>query len=434
MENKKLLLVLGALISVTVVIVIVLILRGLGGGGVNNAYIEFWGTFDSPVVYEAIIRDFEAQHQGAKIVYRQFPYEEYEQKLLNSLAAGTGPDLYMIHNTWLPKHGDKLKPLPEKIDDLKEPLLTVQNLKRDYVDVVFNDFVYSNQIYALPLYVDTLALYYNKDLFNTAGITGPPQTWEEFNRDVELLTKLNSAGDILQSGAAMGTARNINRSTDILQALMIQSGVPMTNADKTQAIFERSAQSLDIGERTLQFFTDFANPATRVYAWNDRLHYSVDSFIEGSLAMMLNYSHQADIIKSKNSRLNFAIAPMPQASLTDIKNFANYWGVGVANKSQNSDLAWQFAAYLTSKEGATQYLNNTGRPSARRDLIDLQRSDDDVGVFAVQSLTAKSWYQVDNVAIEKIFADMIEDIYYRRSSIKEALRNAETKVNVLMQK
>ncbi len=124
---------------------------------------------------------------------------------------------------------------------------------------------------------------------------------------------------------------------------------------------------------------------------------------------------------------------MPQASTTDIRNFANYWAVGVTAKSTHVTEAWKFVNYLASKEGITTYLNATARPAARRDLIDLQRTDPDLGVFAVQALTARSWYQADNTAIEGIFADMIDDVNLGRAVVKDALSRAASRVTVLMQ-
>ncbi|MBI2062497.1 MAG: extracellular solute-binding protein [Candidatus Yanofskybacteria bacterium] len=435
MNTNKIFYVLVASIAVAVFITVILILRGIGGGvATQSATLEFWGVFDDRSAFDKVIRDFQAQNPGIKVLYQQFSYEDYERSLIDALASGTGPDIVMIHNTWLPKHGDKLKALPATIPGLKQPLLTIQSYKADFVDVAFNDFVFNNQIFALPLYVDTLALFYNKDILNSAGITRPPRDWEEFNSDVETITRLDNSGQIIQSAAAIGTARNINRSTDLLSALMIQTGVRMTDADNMGASFAGRVSNTPVGELALKYYTDFANSSVRTYTWNDIQHYSVDAFTEGKTAMMFNYSHQAEVLKNKSSRLNFGIAPMPQVSSTDIKNYANYWGVGVSTGSKNPNEAWKFTAYLASKEGAQSYLSETLRPSARRDLIELQKNDLDLGVFAVQALSARSWYQIDNTAIESIFADMIDDVNFRRSSAKDSIENAESRVNVLMQR
>ena len=183
MNTNKIYYILIGSIAVAVFITVIIVLRGIGGGSVQSATLEFWGVFDDRSAYDKIITDFQAQNPGTKILYRQFSYEEYERSLIDALASGTGPDIVMIHNTWLPKHGDKLKALPDKIPGQKEPLMTIQGYKSDFVDVAFNDFVFNNQIYGFPLYVDTLALFYNKDILNSAGISRPPQDWEEFPPD-----------------------------------------------------------------------------------------------------------------------------------------------------------------------------------------------------------------------------------------------------------
>ncbi len=434
MNTNKIFYILVGSIAVAVLLTVILILRSIGGGTTQSATLEFWGVFDDRSAFDKAIRDFQVQNPGIKVLYRQFSYEDYERDLIDALAAGTGPDMVMIHNTWLPKHGDKLKALPATISGQKQPLLTIQDYKKNFVDVAFGDFVFNNQIYALPLYVDTLALFYNKDIFNSTGISRPPEDWEEFNSNVETITRLDSSGQIVQSGAAIGTAKNINRSTDILSALMIQTGVRMTDADNRSASFASWVSNTPVGELALKYYTDFANPSVRTYTWNDTQHYSVDAFKEGKTAMMFNYSHEVGVLKNQASRLNFSVASMPQVSSTDVKNYANYWGVGVSVGSRHPNEAWKFISYLTSKEGAQSYLSATLRPSARRDLIELQRNDLDLGVFAVQALSARSWYQIDNVAVETIFADMIDDVNFGRFSVKESLENAESRINVLMQR
>ncbi|HWA64599.1 MAG TPA: extracellular solute-binding protein [Candidatus Paceibacterota bacterium] len=432
MNNRKVMYILVGVIAVAVFVTFILILRNIGGTTASKVTLQFWGVYDDPSAFEKVISGFQAEHPEIDVKYRVIPYDQYETTMVNALAAGNGPDIVMIHNTWLPKHGDKLEPMPTSIPGQKEPLFTLQDYKNQFVDVVPQDLTYQNQIYGVPLYVDTLALYYNKDLFNAAGITTPPKMWEDVNNDIQLLTKFDSRGNITQSAAALGTARNINRSTDILMDMMLQSGVNMTSSDNRTATFAEPVSGQHVGEIALEYYTDFANPRKQSYAWNSSLHYSVDAFSEGTLAMMFNYSHQAAAIRAKAPRLNFGIAPMPQASATDIRDFANYWAAAVTKGSAHPNEAWEFLAYLGSKDGESAYLAATGRPAARRDLIDLQKSDPDLSVFARQALTARSWYQVDNVAIENIFADMIDDVNFNRATVPAALGAAETKINVLM--
>ena len=392
--------------------------------------LEFWGVFDDSSIYAPLIESFNQENKHITINYYKKNSETYEKDLLEAMATGRGPDIYMIHNTWIPRYEEKLLGVPSE-------LITIKDFQENFVDVVYKDFIVDGYIAALPLSVDTLALYYNKDIFNTAGISQPPKTWEEFLAVVEKTIIKDDRDNIIQAGAALGTARNINRSTDILSLLMIQSGAQMIDSNNAKATFNQSVflegGDFNPGQRALEFYTDFANPLKSIYTWNTRMHYSIDAFYEGKVAMMFNYSYNLPIIRAKSPYLNFGIAQMPQieASTNNI-NYANYWGLTTSINSSNSYEAWQFITWLADKDNVQQYLEVVEKPTARRDLINWQRNDPDLGVFAEQSLTARSWYQVDNSTIERYLADMIESIVLSESTIEEAINGAVDQINLLM--
>ncbi|MEK7637881.1 MAG: extracellular solute-binding protein [Patescibacteria group bacterium] len=440
-DSRKLTYIMGGAIGLMVLLAFVFILRNsFSTGGTASATLEVWGVFDDTPAFSDAIKAFEKANKNIKVNYKMFKPQDYEKAVLDALAAGQGPDVWMMHNTWLPKHINKIQPMPASTAGSKTPLMTVRQFKDTFVDVAAADIINGDKIYGLPLYVDTLALYYNKDMFASAGIAQAPKTWTEFMDDVKKITTYDASRNITRSGAAMGTARNINRSTDILMMLMLQSGVQMTDADNVQATFSRSVDGQNVGERTLEFYTDFANKGRgagdngkEVYTWDDSMHYSIDAFTAGETAMMINYSHQIPVLRAAASRLNWAIASVPQASTVDSRTYANYWPLVVSLKTKNSDAAWQFAYYMTAGDGTIPYLNAAARPTARRDLINQQKTDPDLGVFAEQALSARSWFQVDNAAIETIFADMIDAVNLGGKTFQDAIRTAEARVSVLMQ-
>lgn len=434
MSQTKLLIIGGVAGLAVIILLTFLVVGSLGDERQGKITLQFWGVFDESSFYKDAIREFEKSNPNINVMYRQLNFEDYEKQLVGSFAAGTGPDIWLMHSTWLSKHYNLIQPLPQQIPKgEKTALFTFKEFQEQFVDVAVEDLTAGSQIYALPIYVDTLALYYNKDLFNSVGIVAPPATWEEFNNAIKKLTIFDERGNIVRAGAAIGTARNINRSTDILALLMLQSGIRMTNENNTFASFSDSVDGEKVGEAALQYFTDFAKSSNPLYTWNDRQHYSIDAFIEGNAAMMFNYSHHIKTIHDKSARFNFTAVPMPQIANTPIAvNYANYWAPTVSKQSKYSGVAWKFLAYLSSAQGAVFYLNASGRPPARRNLIEQQRTDPDLGAFAIQALSAKSWYQIDSSAIETIFADMIEDVNFGRMTVARALEAAENKVNVLM--
>ncbi len=394
------------------------------------ATLEFWSVFDDSEIYRPLISQFQELYPYITINYYKKNISSYEQELVDALAAGRGPDVFSIHNTWLPKHKDKLAAAPTT-------LITPKRFGEVFVDVCAQDFIDGGQVYAFPLAVDSLALFYNKELLNSAGITTPPRTWSEFNLAVEKLTKRDAKNNILQSGAALGTAKNINRSTDILTALMLQSGAKMLTEDKAAATFDQylssGSDNFNPGLQALVFYTNFAKPGLKVYTWNQYQHYSIDAFVEGQAAMMLNYAYQVPLIRARAPHLDFGVAPLPQVSQNSTKvTLGNYWAQAVAKNSKNQAAAWQLVAWLSSQENSQAYLGATKKPAARRDLIDSQKADPDIGVFAEQALYAKSWWEVDNLAIETILADMIESVVMGSSSADDALRQANTQVTLLI--
>lgn len=79
----------------------------------------FWGVFGDAEAYQEQIALFEKLNPSTKIVYERKPEDTYEQELIDALAAGRGPDIFLIHNSWLLKHRPKLAPLPSELLDLR---------------------------------------------------------------------------------------------------------------------------------------------------------------------------------------------------------------------------------------------------------------------------------------------------------------------------
>ncbi|KKR91878.1 MAG: Extracellular solute-binding protein family 1 [Parcubacteria group bacterium GW2011_GWC2_42_12] len=428
--------------------------------------LNYWRVWDGPDAFEEIFSAYKALHPFITINYRKLRYDEYENELLNALAEDRGPDIFSIHNTWLKKYKNKITPLPptttlaypitqgtikkEVIPQLRTTKsLNAKDIKNNFVNIVYRDVAglifneatkkYEEKIYGLPLFVDTLAMYYNKDLFNNAGLAQSPAYWNnEFQQAVKKTTKQDTKGEIIQSGAGLGGSNNIERYSDILSVLMMQNGSVMADDDSGQVLFNKippsfKDQSYNPGLEALRFYTDFANPAKEVYSWNKNLDDSLNLFAQGKLAIMFGYSYHLATIRAQAPKLNFAITKLPQIKGNTPVNFANYWVETVSSKSQHLNEAWDFIQFATKAEQAKTYLDKAKRPTALRALINEQIDDDDMGVFAEQVLTAKSWYHgADSAAAEKMFAEMIDAAVLGQDKIETLINLAASKVQQTM--
>lgn len=431
-KNRKVIIAAGVFMTAMIILMLANALGFRFGGGqkLQNAELIMWGLWDDSNLMDKYISEFRKQYSNIKIEYRKLTPQEYETELINALAENRGPDIFAMHHTWYSKHKNKLEPMSEEI-------MTLKDYKDRFVDVVYDDFVVDDKVYGFPFYTDTLALFYNKDAFNDAGIVNPPKTWQEVQQIVPRLTKLDQFGNFIQSGIALGTGDNINRSPDLLAVLMLQTGAQMTNPnDYTQITFNRSrsqsGQDINPADLALEYYTDFANPRKTVYNWNSTLDNSIDAFYEREVAMMITYSYQVEAIKAKAPRLNFAVAPLPQVNLdSGLANYANYWGYGVSSQSQYSDEAYTFLKFMTEKEQSQEYFLNTKRPTPRRDLIEVQSQDLDYGVFANQILQAKTWRQPDNNTVDRILIEAINNVNLGLFSYSRAMSQAQAQIQAL---
>ncbi len=415
------------------VLVLSLLALGCGGGGgapKKEIVLRFWKTFEDSENMEPLIQAYQQKNRNVRIEYTKKNIDNYEEDLINALAAGNGPDIFSINNDWVPHYQDKIAAAPEKIFPIRE-------YRDAFVDVVNDDFTNENKIYGVALAVDSLGLYYNKDLIGTVGIATPPKTWAKLAEDVQRLAVTDRNGYFTRSGVAMGLAKNVNRSVDILYLLMLQAGVIPWSDDHLTPSFtesvEREGNQSNPGVEALDFYTSFANPASPNYNWNARSDYSIDAFANGRAAYLYSYAYTRDTIEQKAPNLNFDVANVPQYSLSGSSvNFANYWGEVVSSQSENQNVAWDFLKFISSKEQLDKYYVKHKQPSSRRDLIELQIQDPEIGVFANANLTAKSFYKPDQARVDSIFGNVIENVLLNGLAPEEALSQAENQAGALV--
>lgn len=431
----------------TILSVFVLTGQGcLGGGGGGTATLprvelEYWRVFDGEDTFDEVIDSYRALHPNIQVNYRRLRFEEYEEELIRAFAEGRGPDIFSVHNTWTREYQDLMMPMPptvtivqqEQRGTVRREVVTVAVEKQtmsmsafqnNFVEAVLTDSVLPYQpdprqdaqdrIYGLPLSVDTLALYFNRDLLDSAGIATPPATWSQFQEQVTNLTTINEAGEIVQSGAALGTPDNVERSPDILSLLMMQTGTPMTD-ERGRVAFNTIPSDAPEGVypalNATQFYTDFANPTREVYTWNDSQPNSLEAFTNGEAAFFIGYSYHAPLIQTSAPRLNFGVTQIPQIANSREVNFGSYWIEGVSAQTEEADWAWDFLLHAADEENVIAHLSAAEKPTALRTLIDDQLDHQTIGPFADQLLTAETWYRGRDIdAAEQAMRELIGDI------------------------
>lgn len=396
--------------------------------------LTYYKVFDDADVIEPIIDEYEAEHPGLVIHYKKFSdFDEYERTVLNEMAEGEGPDIFSMQNTWFASNFRKLAPMPIEKG-------ATEDFAETFVDVAYNDLVLTDddgkkQIFALPMTVDTLALYYNKDHFEDRVPTRgkPADTWEGIKEDVPLLNKPDGSADKFEvSGIAMGRGDNISRGVDILYLLFLQYGVEFYNENISQAIFagQQGGFAEYPGKEALEFYKSFADEDQKHYSWNEFIvsdesdEKEFEAFAKGEVSMVVGYAYsyeeimnQIDLLNSKSeSHIDkdaVRIAPIPQLYDPDVSKekrvtYASYFAETVSHNSEYPDIAWDFLIELTAKKNLEHYFDKVHKPTSRRDMIEDQKQDPIYGVFAAQVGFSESFPIIDYYAYKRAFSEAID--------------------------
>lgn len=384
--------------------------------------LSLWDIGNHESEWQAILESYRRLHQNVTIVYRAVQEEGYEGTIVNALAAGRGPDIFVIRDAWIIRQRDKIAPLPAD-----SPLFAARDLVSSFAEIASENLVTpQGEIIGAPLSVDTLALFYNRDKFNAAGIAEPPKTWDDVASLSRRSARVTPVGDILATGLAMGTGVNTDHATDILSALILQKGDPIVRRGGTNAVLLGSGA----GE-ALAFYASFADRSAQNYSWNRLKGSSLDAFAEERAAMAIGYANDIPRLYEKNPHLNLGVAPFPQfADMPTPVTYGSFSFPVVSKASRNIGAAWKFLAYLASHDGATLYAEHSGRAPLRRDVIATGPHSGSAGDDAVlevlyrAALTAKNWPIPNEDAVSRIFETMIDGVLAKTITPNEALGRA----------
>jgi multiple sugar transport system substrate-binding protein len=300
-----------------------------------------YGFWDS--AQEAAIKDqieaFKAVQPNITVEPQIVPWADYWTKLQTAVAGGEAFDVFWINSASLPVYASA---------GALQPITSITGAGGIdpglFPDPLVEMYQYDGVQYGLPRDFDTIALFYNKDLFDAAGEAYPDDTWtwDTFRAAAERLT--DSGKGIW--GAGMQTSWQENYYNFIWQ-----NGGRLLNDDRTESLVNEPA-ACEAFEYLTGFFTDELTPSIAVQQSNpvaDTL------FPAGQVAMMTGGSFRAGTYGAADA--NIDVAPLPQGKerATAIHGLANViWAGG-----SNPGAALELVRWLASDE-AESILGESG--------------------------------------------------------------------------
>ncbi len=344
-------------------------------GSSREVTLTYWGLWENDAVMRSAISSFEAENPWIKVQYAKQLPRQYRERVQSAIDRDEGPDILRFHNTWVPMLAQYLAAVPADV-------MTASSFATSFYPVASADLVAGNRIFGIPVMIDGLGLYYNEDLFATAGVI-PPTTWNDVLDMVPRLT-VRSGDQIITAAIALGTTGNVEHFSDIVATMILQNGATLTELTSTQA------------QEAVIFYKKFSDPSDPVYTWNETMDNSVAAFANGRVAMMIAPSWRAQEVHEINPALRFKIAPIPQLP-GNVVTWASYWVEGVSAKTKYPEQAWKFLQYITGNTAVTTLYTEAsktrlfGEPYARVELGSTLAGDPYASAYISQAKTAKSF-------------------------------------------
>ncbi len=329
-----------------VLVIASMILAGCGGAktpAANKAPVEIsmmmWGDPAELQVWNQIVADFHQVNQNITVKVEVSDWDSYWTKLKTLLSAGTPPDvfamdapLYLDYQSrgvllnlqpYLDKNPDMLKGIyPQTLEAYKTP----------------------DGMYGLPRDFQTITLFYNKDMFDAAGLAYPTGDWtyDDLRNAAKSLTKVGPDGKVTQFGFY----------ADLWDMELIWSeaiwayGSDVINADHTKTL---------IGEpkarEAWQLFHDMVFVDKSWPTLTTAQEYGGDPFLAG-VAAMTTIGHWA-VPGYAEAKFKWDIAPMPKGPAGQATS-VNSAGFVVGKASKNPDAAFEFLKYVVSEPAQTR--------------------------------------------------------------------------------
>ena len=381
--------------------------------------------FSSSPAEDALVQqnlnNFTKAHPNIHINWAPIP-GDYPTKMRANVASGTVPDVFYLTPDMSSEYISSGKLLN------LSPYMGKDGVKAsDYYTALINPFTCtSGQVYGLPKDWNSLGVFYNKQMFQVAGIPFPTAnwTWDDLKNDAQKLTK---------NPGSPNSVYGISLSADASRwgAFLLANGGTVLNKDGTQATFNNQT-AID----TLNYYASFIKNNTGTLPTSVGAPWNGDAFGKQRVAMAIEGGWLIPYMASTYPNVQYDIAPLPMApngKRADL-TFTNAWAA--YSGTRNPEAAWELIKYMTGSTVQTSQLNAGFALPTLKSLANADYFTSHPGfktLFDAATYSYADYYGPQDTAIHSDLATAIQEVMLGKQDAQTALNNAATQVDSSLQ-
>ena len=378
--------------------------------------IEYWQyIYETRVkAMDQLIENFEAANPDITVKQVTFPYADYQTRIVAANMAGKGPDVMQLFYGWLDKFvaGGLLQPLSQD----SFPHETVEADFFPIVEAMKRDGEY----YGLPTAVRSLALFYNKKLFEEAGLDPEtaPETLEDLLAAAKAITKTDDAGNMVIEGLTMDMA---GQDHHWWREVLVRQFGGDPYADNYRTVTYNSPE----GAEALKFYTDLqTEDKVGQLGFMDE---GQAAFRAGKAGMTIDGTFRLGSFRQIED-FEWGVAELPANADGYRSNYSSYFanGIGAKVEGEKLEASEKFLSYLTSPEAMKIWLDVVGELPAKRDvaLTDENTANPIYGPFLKGLEYAHTTLFVDEAAQRQTAMDMTNRVLLNGQSPADSVAEA----------
>ncbi len=313
--------------------------NGSGDKKVEISY-AIWAMEQEPAEKE-LIKRFEEQNPNIKVKLEVTPWDQYWTKLEAAATGGVAPDVFSMGQE------SQLKYMEAGIAQPLSKYIEKDNIDmNNYVESVRSAYELNGEMYAMPRDIDSIALAYNKALFDKAGVAYPTNdwTWEDLERTGKIITeKLNGVHAV---------AFEIDGQNSYYNLIPQSNGFVISKDGKTSGY--NNPETVEGIKKMSDLIKDGLMPSAEELSDMD----TISLFQSNKIAMFYSGSWNVkDFSENKelDGKVGFVVMPLIKKRIA----VSNGIGLMMASNSKHKDAAWKLMKFLTSEE-SQKYLATSG--------------------------------------------------------------------------
>ncbi|MFE6974466.1 ABC transporter substrate-binding protein [Streptomyces sp. NPDC057682] len=391
-----------------------------GDGRTIVHYMTFTAAPDHLKDLARLEASFEKAHPDIDIRVQAFPFDQYFTQLQTSVAGGTAPDVFELNQDNFAAYADSgaLADLDDRVE--------AGGVKDHFTASSLSAFAYRGTQYGLPSSFSTELLFYNKDLFDRAGVAYPTAdwTWEDERKAAE---RIRALGD-----GVFGDFQHPSY-LEFTKALA-QNGGSVLSKDGRKVAFDSPQGVAAAAWLTGKVGTTMPTQAQMGGATD----YDTKLFTEGKLGMWHSGSwFFPAVAESGPKRWDVALEPAATPDRKANSVFQNT--LALSGQSRAADASWEWMRYLTTSREAAELRIRTSWELSPATGDDLRRSyvaqtppGNRKAVFDALDDVAPSPQLVDQAKIADIVTHQLEAVVIGSTTVEKALHRAASEVQPLL--